>query len=161
MSNQKTGYQSTIDKLYDWLKDAAENDALSMLEVVEQAKRYLHAAEELSSDEIRTLENYLLRDFTTFTQQWQKDADQSIWFSSIKSTIWQLLASLSDQNKLEMYEMEMDIEHQGIYQAGELVSVGRIICNDCGHQHQVDFVEQIQPCLECGGTSFTRAFLGQ
>lgn len=156
MDKQKSDYNEIINKLYDWLDEAAKNDAIGMVEIVERAKAYVNAAEELSAEEIRTLENYLLRDFTTFTKQWKKDAEQSLWLAGLKGKLWQLLARLSDANKVELFEMEMDVAHQGLYQVGELVSVGLITCNQCGHQHQVDFVEEIRPCSQCGGETFAR-----
>ena len=159
MRDNKTKYQQTIDTLYDWLSESAHQDVLTLMDIVEKAKAYLRAAEELSAEEARTLENFLMRDFSTFSHQWQQDADQSLWLAGLKQRFWQLLANLSDQNRIEMFEMEMDMAHQGLYRAGELVSVGEIICNACGHRHQVDFVEQIQPCIECGGETFSRANL--
>ena len=65
-----------------------------------------------------------------------------------------LLAQMSDQNRLQIFEMDMDVAHQGEYSAGELIAMGELICTQCGHHHQVDFVEQIQPCIECGNTTF-------
>ena len=156
MDKQTSDYNEIINKLYDWLEEAAKNDVIGMVEVVDKAKAYVNAAEQLSAEEIRTLENYLLRDFTTFTKQWKSEADKSLWLAGLKGKLWQLLASLSDANKVELFEMEMDVAHQGLYQAGEIVSVGLITCNQCGHQHQIDFVEQIQPCIQCGATTFTR-----
>lgn len=157
MDKQKSDYSEIINKLYDWLKEAASHDVIELMDIIDKAKAYTHAAEELSAEEIRTLENYLLRDFTTFTKQWKSEAEQSPWLAGLKGKLWQLLAALSDANQIQLFEMEMDVAHQGLYQVGEIVSVGLITCNQCGHRHQVDFVEEIQPCIECGGRLFTRS----
>lgn len=156
MDKQKSGYDEIINNLYDWLEDATRHDVVELIDIIDKAKAYVNAAEELSAEEIRTLENYLLRDFTTFTKQWKSEAENSPWLDGIKGKLWQLLAVLSDANQVQLFEMEMDVAHQGLYQVGELVSVGVLTCNNCGHRHQVDFVEEILPCIECGAKTFTR-----
>lgn len=157
MVKNKSDYSDIFDRLFDWLSEAVKQDVINMMDIVEKARAYVQAAESLSAAEIKTMENYLLRDFTTFSKQWKSDARKSIWLVSLEGRLWQQLASLSDANKIELYEMEMDIAHQGIYRVGELVSVGVLTCNQCGQQHQVDFVEEILPCMQCNARTFTRS----
>ena len=155
MTEQSKRYQSIIDKVYDWLEQSARQDVLTMMDILERAKAYLHAAEDLGVDELKTMENFLLRDFNTFSKQLGQQAEDSLWLKSIKNKLGSLLVDMSDQNRLQMFEMEVDVAHQGQYKAGELVALGEIVCSQCGHRHQVDFVEEIQPCIECGGTEFS------
>lgn len=156
--NPKTShYQDAIDRLSDWLEQASHHEVLNIIELVEKSKSVLKAAEDLTIDEAKTLERYLLRDLETFSEQLHKDADNSIWFASIKMRFWQLLASLSDKNKIQLFELEMDAQHKGLYTVGELISVGKIVCEKCGKTHTVDFVEQIQPCIACNHHRFARS----
>jgi hypothetical protein len=68
-----------------------------------------------------------------------------------------LIANMSDRSKLEYFEMQEDVSHQGIYQVGELVAIGELICTECGHKHQITGVERIQACVECSGQEFSRS----
>lgn len=156
MEKNRGKYQSALDRIYDWLKEAAENDMLTLVDVVERAKAYLQAAGDLTAQELATMENFLLRDLYRFRDQWLDEADNSIWLDAQKHKVWQLLSDMTDRNTLQLVELEQDIAHHGEYQAGELVALGDLTCRECGHVHQVDFVEAIPPCVECGGTTFIR-----
>ena len=156
MGKEKSHYQTLLNDLSDWVIKSAKQDMLTIYEIIEQGKAYLHAAEELSLEEIRTLENYLLRDVKATMQHLRDDADNSLWWANTKDNLWQLIASMSDRNKLEYFEMQEDVSHHGIYQVGELVAVGELICTECGHKHQISGVQRIQPCVECSGQEFSR-----
>ena len=156
MGQQKSHYEALLDKLSDWLLQSAKQDMLTVYELVDQAKAYLRAAEDLSLEEINTLENYLLRDIRSFAQELREDADHSLWWMNTKQNLWQLIAKMADPGKLELFEMHEDVAHQGIYQTGELVAIGELVCTACGHRHQVTGVERIQPCIECAHEKFSR-----
>ncbi|MFT5677304.1 MAG: hypothetical protein ACI808_003256 [Paraglaciecola sp.] len=156
MGKEKSHYQTLLNDLSDWVIKSAKQDMLTIYEIIDQGKAYLHAAEDLSLEEIRTLENYLLRDVKAAMQHLREDADNSLWWANTKDNLWQLIASMSDRNKLEYFEMQEDVSHQGIYQVGELVAIGELICIECGHKHQVSGVQRIQPCVECSGQAFSR-----
>lgn len=156
MGKQKSRYQSLLENLSDWVLQSAKQDMITMLDLVNQAKAYLQAAEDLSLEEINTLENYLLRDLKDFRQSLIDDVDNSLWWHNTKYDIWQIIARMSDRGKLEFFEMQEDVAHQGIYKVGELVAIGQLICNECGHSHQITGVQRIQTCIKCGGNTFSR-----
>ena len=156
MGKHKSRYQSLLENLSDWVLQSAKQDMLTMVDLVHQAKAYLRAAEDLSLEEINTLENYLLRDFKNFSQRLSEDADNSLWWHNTKYEIWQTIANMSDRSKLEFFEMQEDVTHHGTYKAGELVAIGELICNKCGHSHQANGVQRIQSCIKCGDNTFSR-----
>jgi hypothetical protein len=156
MGKQKSRYQSLLDNLSDWVLQSAKQDVLTMIDLVNQAKAYLQAAEDLSFEEINTLENFLLRDIKDFSQRLIDDADNSLWWQNTKYDIWQTIAQMSDRGRLEFFEMYEDVAHQGIYQVGELVAIGQLNCTKCGHSHQINGVQRIQTCIKCAGNTFSR-----
>jgi hypothetical protein len=156
MGKQKSRYQSLLENLSDWILQSAEQDLLTMMDLVTQAKAYLRAAEDLSLEEIYTLENYLLRDFKAFSQRLSEDVDNSFWWQNTKYEIWQTIARMSDRSKLEFFEMQIDIAQHGTYSAGELVAIGELICKRCGHSHNITGVQRILLCTKCGGDTFAR-----
>ena len=156
MGTQKSGYESLLDKLTAWIKQSGKQDSVSVANLFKQAKAYLRAAEDLSAEEVRTLENFLLRDLKDMGQRLSEQVDDSLWWQNTKIELWQLIGQMSDHNQLDWYEMEQDLSHEGIYKAGELVAIGELICTQCGQRHEVSYVERIIPCIECGNESFTR-----
>jgi hypothetical protein len=156
MGKQKFRYQSLLENLSDWILQSVKQDMLTMVDLVNQAQAYLRAAEDLSLDEIRTLENYLLRDLKAFSQRINEDASNSLWWHHTKYQIWQTIALMSDRSKLEFFEMHKDVSHHGIYKAGELVAIGELICDECGHSHLIIGVQRIQSCIKCAGNTFLR-----
>ena len=159
MGKQKSRYQSLLENLSDWILQSAKQDMLTMLDLVNQAKAYLRAAEDLSLEEIYTLENYLLRDFKAFSQRLSEDVDNSFWWQNTKYEIWQTIAHMSDRSKLEFFEMYEDLAHHGTYRTDELVAIGELICKKCGHSQQITCVQRIQPCVKCAGEVFSRKAL--
>jgi hypothetical protein len=156
MGKQKSGYESLLDKLTSWGKQTGKNESMSIAKLFKQAKAYLRAAEDLSVEEIRTLENFLLRDLKEVGDRLAEQVDDSLWWQNTKIELWQLIGQMSDHNQLDWYEMQQDLAHQGIYKAGELVAIGKLVCSQCGQSHEVNYVERILPCIECGNETFTR-----
>ncbi|MFT6991945.1 MAG: hypothetical protein ACJASL_003942 [Paraglaciecola sp.] len=156
MGKQQSRYQSLLQDLSDWVLQSAKQDMLTMVDLVNQAKAYLRAAEDLGLDEIYTLENYLLRDLKAFSQRLSVDANESWWWHNTKYEIWQTIARMSDRSKLEFFEMYEDVAHHGTYKVGELVAIGELNCDKCGHSHQINGVQRIQSCIRCGGDTFSR-----
>lgn len=156
MGKQKSRYQSLLQDISDWALQSAKQDMLTMVAVVDKAKAYLQAVENLSVQEMNTLENYLLRDLRAFSQHLTEDAGNSLWWQNTKYEIWQTISCISDRGKLEFFEMQVDVAHHGTYTAGELVAIGKIICNTCGHSYQITGVQRIQPCIKCSCDTFSR-----
>lgn len=156
MQKHQSDYERLLERMSEWVKQSVEQDVLTLMQIEEQARAYLKAAEDLSKDEIHMLENTLTRDLQTFAHHWQRDAENSPWWQATKDKFWSVLADLSDKSRLAMTESWRDIRHQGIYQAGEAVALGELECTRCHNRHQVTHAEVIQPCLECGNKRFSR-----
>ncbi|GAA0364451.1 hypothetical protein GCM10009092_31000 [Bowmanella denitrificans] len=156
MAKSDARYSKLLEQISDWIRHSVEQDVISLMQVQDKARAYLQAAGDLSREEIRLLENTLSRDLETFAHHWQQDAAASPWWQATKDKLWSLLADASDKSGLAMQESWRDIQHQGIYHAGELVALGELECTQCHHRHQVTHVERILPCLECGHSRFSR-----
>lgn len=156
MGKQRSQYEEVLDKTSIWIEESLQQDTLSLMEIVDKAKAYLHAAEDLTSEEIRTLERFLLKDIQAFAEQLSKDADESVWWQTTKHRFWQLLSVMSDKNQLEMVEMQLDIAKSGEYKSGDLIAIGKLACQSCGHSFFVDHVQRLLACNSCGGDTFSR-----
>jgi hypothetical protein len=156
MSGNQSRYEALLNDISEWLKQSAKQDVNTMMDIVKHANAYLHALEDLSTEEIQTLENYLLRDLKGFSQQVLEDVDNSLWWKNTKQNIWNIIGLMSDHNKVEFFEMLEDLDHKGIYQTGEFIAMGDLICTQCSHLHPITGVQRIIPCVECGCDSFSR-----
>lgn len=156
MGKQREHYQQVLDKLYLWLRDAAEQQSANLIQVVDTAKAYIQATEELTQSEIQALEQYLLRDFQAFQEGLAAEVNNSLWWQSEKNRFWRLLANLADQNQLQMLEMQLDVQRNGLYRAGELIALGELRCTQCAQVFPVNHVQAIPPCWKCNGLEFSR-----
>ncbi|GAK82964.1 hypothetical protein JCM19238_508 [Vibrio ponticus] len=74
-------------------------------------------------------------------------------------SIWQGLLDITDRTKVEWVELFADLEHQGLYEAGEVIGLGTLVCDECGHQTQYNHPTVIIPCTQCGHKAFSRRAL--
>lgn len=49
----------------------------------------------------------------------------------IKESLWRELADIKDKTQLEWREVFQDLNHHGVYHSGEVVGLGRLVCEKC------------------------------
>jgi len=74
----------------------------------------------------------------------------------IANSIWQGLLEITDKTKVEWVELFQDLEHQGLYKAGDMIGLGILVCENCGHHVEYNHPTEIVPCIRCGNTAFSR-----
>ncbi|OOF10947.1 MULTISPECIES: zinc ribbon-containing protein [Salinivibrio] len=156
MNKEKDTQQSIIERV----KDALENSPESLARWVELSEQYLKAAADLTKDEWALIEAYFKRDVKAFGAQYDKsqadEIDSEVFNDLIADTIWEQLAEITDRTQLEWREVFDDLQHQGVYEAGEIVGLGILQCEQCQHQTRHNRVDVIHPCVKCGHRFFTR-----
>lgn len=125
---------------------------------IEWTESYMQAASEMTKDEWALIEAYLKRDLQMFGSHYgANSAKQTDLFSeAITNTIWERLAKITDKTQLEWQEILHDLDHHGVYQAGELVGLGILVCEHCGHETQHTRVGVINKCVRCDHQAFQR-----
>ena len=112
-----------------------------------------HADEE----ELALVEEFLKRDIAAFLSE--ENAD-NLSFSpmviGIENTLWQWLSEITDRSQVEWHELLQDFKHHGVYKSGEIINQGKLTCNKCGHQMQIDFPGVIPDCPKCDYNEFSR-----
>ena len=53
MKKEQSGVQGVYQKLQDWLENTKDNEVRSVIDVVEQAKSYLYAAEQIPEQQVK------------------------------------------------------------------------------------------------------------
>lgn len=156
MTEQHSGYQKIYDKAAQWLKEVREHEGNSMVDLVNSIKSYLVAAEELTEDEIERSIYGLRRDLNQFYLHSQDEVNNSIYLTAIKEKFWQALAQITDKSKVEWAELVEDFEHNGVYNEGELVGFGQLICTRCHYRIDIVHPSRLGTCPECGHHQFKR-----
>ncbi|WP_371377082.1 zinc ribbon-containing protein [Thalassotalea aquiviva] len=156
MNKPNQQYQNVFDKISRWLKEASKDEKLSIMNWVHQADEYIKAAEDISVNEYQLSVKDFKRDLLGFYKSLKQDAEQSLYLKSLQEGMWQHLAHMTDQSQVEWSELLEDFNHDGVYQAGEVIGFGQIICQQCQHQIDIHHATTILPCPKCQGKTFTR-----
>ncbi|MER2490945.1 zinc ribbon-containing protein [Catenovulum sediminis] len=155
--NSPKKYQALLDKFSSWLKKSSEEETRSMAEGVELLKEWIEAGLEVHQEEFYHSWQYFQRDLAYFYDSYQKEANESPYYLSVKDNIWQTLAEMTDRTQLEWGEFSSDLDHLGTYNAGEEVAFGRLKCQKCGELLEISHPQKIHPCFNCGHKAFTRS----
>jgi predicted Zn-ribbon and HTH transcriptional regulator len=158
MSKQKTGYNAVLERVMNVLErspEEFEHWAKSSEEVVD-------AASDMTKDELALISSYVKRDMKEFAQNYEESKTtfpDSPFYRLISDSMWHALLEITDKTQVEWKEVFDDLEHQGVYQAGEVVGLGILVCEKCGHREQFNHAQIIQPCTHCDNKEFTRVSL--
>ena len=148
--------ERAYENIANWLVDIKEHELTSIVELVEQAKRYLLAAEGLSEQKISQFADNLRFDLKEFYQLNQKQASESVYLSLMNETFWRALAKVTDQSQVEWAELCEDFDHDGIYHQGDYIGFGDLECLSCHHRIAVTHFTEISACFQCNHDKFKR-----
>ena len=156
MDNQghkkKKGYDEFVAELK---KRWQEDDSSSIKELVDKTRAYMEAASDLTKDELALISEYVKRDLVELEDSGDAFRD-SLYYRSIKDTVWGWLSEITDKSQLEWHELATELTNHGEYQAGDVVGPGRFDCTLCAHSHEITHPEVLTTCLECNHDRFIR-----
>lgn len=102
----------------------------------------------------------LRRDLEEFARSYhesQSDAPgDSVFARVMRDSLWKELADITDRSQLEWREVFQDLQHHGVYQSGEVVGLGNLVCEQCGFSREIYTPETLGRCPECGHDRFSR-----
>lgn len=151
MQKQKASYEALLAEVVETLKHSPEE----LEKILETSGQVIAAANDLTQDELALISAYIKADLKAFSEQYQQSTT-SPFYLMIVNSLWQGLLDITDRTKVEWVELFQDLEHQGIYHAGELIGLGHLICEHCNHKIEYNHPTEIVPCLRCGHKLFTR-----
>lgn len=152
MAEFKQKYQDWLSGLTESLTLAGQQQLQNMLDVSATIKAYLKAGKELSAYESQLF-------LETLKQQWQQATDDDEQPSMWAEELWQTLSQITDKTQVEWAELLDDVKHQGVYQQGEYVGMGRYYCRVCRQSIDYTHPAELLACSHCGGVVFERAGL--
>ena len=156
MIKRKQEYQLIVDRVSKALSHTPDQ----LAKWAQLSEAYIDAASDMTKDELALIEAYLKRDMHTFSEHYQQafenDGDDDVFREVIANSLWEQFAKITDTTQLEWKEIFRDIEHHGVYRAGEVVGLGVLQCEQCGHQTQHYHVGVLASCNKCGCNEFSR-----
>lgn len=156
MTNEKNQFAEIYKNLSNWLDEAKALQKPKVVELIKQAKSYAKAAEALSEEKINQFIENLKYDLHDFYQQNQSEIKHSTYLGLLEETLWSNLAQLTDKSKVEWAELVEDFEHDGVYNTGDVIGFGELVCLNCNDKIHIVHTSEVAECANCGGTTFNR-----
>jgi hypothetical protein len=154
MPKRKAGYEEMFKDVVEALKHSSDE----VNHVFETSEKVVEAANDLTKDELALVSAYVKSDLKEFAESYE-ESKGGPFYLMVADSIWQGLLDITDRTKVEWVELFADLEHQGLYQAGEVIGLGILVCDECGHKTQYNHPTVIIPCTKCGGKGFSRQLL--
>ncbi|WNN45586.1 MULTISPECIES: zinc ribbon-containing protein [Winslowiella] len=127
--------------------------------LVENARQRLLATGELTRSEVEGVLRAVRRDLEEFARSYgenEEDLNDSVFMRVIRQSVWKELADITDKSQLEWREVFQDLNHHGVYQSGEVVGLGNLVCEKCHFTRAIYTPETLTRCAECGHDQFQR-----
>ena len=148
-------YRTTVATLTQRLeRGKRDSDAL-----VAEARQDLLTDESLSSSEVDEVMRAVRRDLYEFSRSYpqaESTLEDSVFLRVIRESLWKELADITDKSQLEWREVFKDLHHHGVYQSGEVVGLGNLVCENCGFTRAIYTPESLTRCPECNHDQFQR-----
>ncbi|CAH0525088.1 zinc ribbon-containing protein [Vibrio hippocampi] len=154
MPKRKASYEEMFGDVVENLKHSPEE----LQHVLEKSGEVVEAANDMTKDEMALISAYIKSDLREFSDNYEQ-SKSGPFYTMIANSIWQGLLDITDRTKIEWMEVFQDLERQGLYQAGEMIGLGVLVCETCGHKMEYTHPTEITPCIKCGQTHFTRQLL--
>lgn len=148
-------YRELISSLTTRLeKGERDIDAL-----VESARQRMSNRGELTRSEIDDVTRAVRRDLEEFARSYaesEHDLTDSVFMRVIRQSLWKELVDITDKSQVEWREVFQDLNHHGVYQSGEVVGLGNLVCEHCHYTRAIYTPEVLTRCAQCGHDQFQR-----
>ena len=144
MPKRKAGYEEMLEDVIETLKHSPDE----VNKVFETSGKVVDAANDMTQDELSLISAYVKADLKAFSDNYE-EGKSGPFYLTIADSIWQGLLDITDRTKVEWVELFDDLEHQGLYEAGEVIGLGTLVCEECGHKTTYNHPTVIIPCIKC------------
>ena len=151
MPKPTSGYEEKLAEVIETLKHSPEE----LNKVLETSGEVVHAASDMTKDELALISARVRSDLKEFAQEYE-ESKSGPFYLMIANSIWEGMLEITDRTKIEWLELFEDLEHKGVYRSGDVIGLGNLVCEKCGHKTQYNHPTVIEPCIHCGCEEFTR-----
>lgn len=153
-------YQALITQVKLDFTDDNSMTVKELYKVVTNSKDFLALKQQAKAEELALVEQFLKRDIADYLQEKNAtDLSHSPTVIAVENTLWHWLSEITDRSQVEWHEVTQDFKHNGLYQSGEIIGQGTLVCTACGHEMRIEFPGVIPDCPECDCGQFTREAL--
>jgi rubrerythrin len=155
MDKRQKGYEAFIAELQKQWQETEEFQGERLNRMIAKVQAYLEAAGDLTQDELALIAEYVKRDLGNYDEG-RAEVEESAFMLALKDTAWSWLADVTDRAQVEWRELADELEHKGVYETGDWVGLGVMVCEQCGWRHTVLHPQPLDTCPECGGHEYHR-----
>lgn len=159
MKKEQSRVQDVYQNIQEWLEQTSDKEVRSIVELIEQAKTILIAAEQIPEQQVKQFMANLKYDLSDFYQQYQADIKHSVYLEILNESLWENLAQITDKSQVEWAELMDDFQRDDGYHTGDFVGFGQLQCQACHHCVTYSHANIVADCLACGGKDFNRISL--
>ncbi|HXH03266.1 MAG TPA: zinc ribbon-containing protein [Candidatus Competibacteraceae bacterium] len=147
-------YNRMMERLAEWEQEALGRG-------LERAVERAVELGELTREEARQVADFVKRDLQAAGRYMARGGrDLAGWLrfdlDLIEERLLDLFRSAADRTKLELLELQEDLEQSVHYRTGEITGPGTLRCEHCGRELQFHATAHIPPCPGCQGSQFER-----
>lgn len=128
---------------------------------IDQAKDKIEDWSEITAEEAEHFSDYLARDLR-HAAEYIEEGERGLidWLRLdlmyIEDKALETFSNMVDHTRLELDKLAENAELYGEWHTGEFISMGCLICQECGEEIQFKSPSPIPVCPKCEGTIFTR-----
>ncbi|MEH6445162.1 MAG: hypothetical protein V7784_14805, partial [Oceanospirillaceae bacterium] len=157
-----SGYDRIIQRISKKGLDTTDSSVTLLKKMVDEAIELEHAAEEMTSDEVHLLAQYVYRDMKLLAA-YLHDTGEGLasWLNFdltiLEQSTKQQFMHLADQTIIDNLTLQEKLECSEVqYLAGEICAAGTLKCLNCATEFQLRKTEQITECKQCQSQFFER-----
>ena len=156
------GYDRMMERVKDMLEKVEHETPPRLRQAIEFAKEKAVELEELTIEEAERIGNYLRRDMEDAAEYLASEEveDLKAWFrfdvELIEQQLLEMFLSVADRTRLDMLDLEEQLEEAREYHTGEITGPGTLVCINCGERLHFHKTSHIPPCPKCHETKFSR-----
>lgn len=155
-------YDRMMERISATLEEAEEKAMPTLQQNIERATERAVELEELTRDEAEKVAMYVRRDLRDAGQHLADTGDElGSWLrfdiEQIEDRFLEFLSRAADRTRLEMLELQEELEADPPHHSGEITGPGTLYCSDCGQAMHFHETGHIPPCPKCHGSNFRRA----
>lgn len=151
MPKHKSEYETLMENVVESLKKSPTE----LHQVIETSKDVLHAASDMTKDELALWSAYVESDLKEFAEAFE-ESKSGPFYLTITNSLWQGLMDITDKTKIEWLELTHELEKRGLYQTGDMISLGVLVCEKCGQRTEYTHPSTVISCTACGNDAFHR-----
>jgi len=151
MPKRKSQYEILLLEVIKMLKKSPKE----IENILDTSVKAVETASEMTKKELTQISSYVQSDLKEFADSFE-DSKNGPFYLMIENSLWEGLASLSDKTKLEWDETFSELSHRGVYEVGDLISLGSLQCDKCGHKEEYNHPCDVIACTQCGHNTFSR-----